>query len=128
MPYFPEFVLSLFDLRVFDTIKTGAITDEDIEVYKYMFTKRGRFIGPLNYYRANVKFLNPDPPTKKPEKFASGLFMLGENDKFISKKSGKIMEKYYDNLEFKVIKGASHFAQQDSPEATNKMMREFLSS
>jgi hypothetical protein len=109
MPYFPELALRLFDLKAFDEIKAGAMTDEDIEVYKYTFSKKGRFIGPLNYYRANTKFLNPDPPTKRPETFAKGLYMLGEHEKYISKKTGKVIQKYYDNLEFKVIKGKQLF-------------------
>lgn len=52
--------------------------------------------------------------------------MLGENDKYISKGSGKAAKQIYDNLEFKVIGGANHFAQQHKPEETNRLIREFL--
>lgn len=123
MPYLPEFSTSLNDLAVFSVMKQS---EEDTEAYKYVFSKKGALTGPINYYRAAANFLFPDPPLQRPTSFVPGLLMLGESDKYISRECGKETQKYYDNLEFKIIEGANHFAQQHKPEATNRLIREFI--
>jgi epoxide hydrolase 4 len=123
MPFMPEYTTTLFDFKFFKAMKQS---EEDLEAYKYVFSKKGALTGPINYYRAAAKFLFPDPPLQRPQTFARGLFMLGESDKYISRASGKEAQKYYDNLEFKIIEGANHFAQQHQPEATNRLIREFI--
>jgi pimeloyl-ACP methyl ester carboxylesterase len=52
--------------------------------------------------------------------------MLGEGDRYISRKSGNMAKKIFQNLDFKLIKGANHFAQQHAPEETNRLIREFI--
>lgn len=122
MPLLPEFSTSLHDLQIFKAMQTS---DDDVEVYKYVFSKPGALKYPINYYRA-AKFLFPDPPLPRPSNFMPGLFMLGEKDRYISRQSGKIAQKLFDNLEFKLISKANHFAQQHNPDETNRLIREFL--
>ena len=102
------------------------LNEEDIEAYKYTFSRPGALTGPINYYRAANKFLFPDPPLPRPSSFVPGLFMLGEDDKYILKSSGRMAKEYYDNLEFRIIPDANHFAQQHKPEVTNRLIREFI--
>lgn len=102
------------------------LNHEDTEVYKYTFGKPGALTGPINYYRAAANFLFPDPPLPRPSSFVPGLFMLGEGDKFISRDCGKLAQKFYDKLEFKIISGGNHFVQQHVPEETNRLIREFI--
>lgn len=128
MPCIPEFMFSLQDYKMFELMKTKSSTEEEIEAYKYTFSRKNALRGPINYYRANTKFLTPTPAVKRPTTFAKGLFMLGEKELYISKRSGEMAKKYYENLEFKFIKDANHFAQQDNPQETNKLMREFLNA
>ena len=123
MPMLPEIAVSLNDMTRFSLMD---ISKEELEVYKYTFGQKDAFTGPINYYRANMKFLFPDPPLKRPLKFSRGLFLLGENDYYISKDSAPLLQKYFVNLDFKVVKGANHFAQQHKPEETNRLIREFL--
>lgn len=66
------------------------------------------------------------PPT--PKTYAPGLFILGENDLYISKSTGPILQKQFEKLQFEVIEGANHFVQQDAPDKTNALMRKFLKS
>lgn len=124
MLWLPEFVIRCDDLKSFEMMKLGS--SEDVECFKYTFSKPGALTPPINYYRA-IRVLQPDPPLQKPSKCAPGLFLLGEYDKYIARKTGYITEKLLDKLEFKVIKGANHFAQQHKPEETNRLIREFLS-
>ena len=119
----PEFSVVLDDMTRFNLMD---ISQEDLEVYKYTFGQKGAFTGPINYYRANMKFLFPAAPTKRPLKFSRGLFLIGEKDYYISKDSAPLLQKYFVNLDFKVVKGANHFAQQHRPEETNRLIREFL--
>lgn len=124
MPFLPEFSTRLRDLAVFKVMKHK--TEEESEVYKYVFSKEGALTGPINYYRAAVKLLFPDPPLPRPSFFVPGLFLLGESDKYISRDSGKMAQRRYQNLEFGFIKGGNHFAQQHAPEETNRLIRDFL--
>jgi pimeloyl-ACP methyl ester carboxylesterase len=123
MLWLPEFVIRCNDLKGFEVMKLGSA--EDIECFKYTFSKPGALTPPINYYRA-IRVLNPDPKLKKPTRYAPGLFLLGEYDKYIARKTGKLAQAELENLDFKIIKGANHFAQQHKPEATNSMIREFL--
>lgn len=124
MPFLPEYTTRLNDLQIFKVMKHK--NDADLEAYKYVFSQEGALTGPINYYRAAAKFLYPDPPLKRPTSFAPGLYALGEGDKYISRDSGKMAQKFYDNLEFKIIEGGNHFAQQHVPDATNRLIREFI--
>lgn len=121
---FPEFVLTLFDLAIFKVLEIES--EEDLEAYKFTFGKSGAFTGPINYYRENIKFMNPHKRTERPGKFAPGLLLIGEKDDYISEETGRLTQKLFDNLEFKLIPGANHFCQHNKPEATNRLIREFL--
>jgi hypothetical protein len=74
MPFLPEYSTRLHDLQIFKAMQTS---EEDMEVYKYVFSKEGALTGPINYYRAAAKFLFPDPPLPRPSTFVPGLFMIG---------------------------------------------------
>jgi len=124
-PLLPEFTISMSDFKGFSIMKNS---EEDSEAYKYTFGQKGALTGPINYYRAvaGLKLLFPDPPLPRVTRFAPGLFMLGEGDKYISRESGPMAQQMIQNLQFKVIKGANHFAQQHAPAETNRLIREFL--
>lgn len=129
-PFLPEFMQRIFDFNVFNIIyKSDAITKDDIEAYKYVFSKRGAQTGPINYYRANiVNIVLGKYSLPRLEKYAPGLYLHGERDLYVSDVFVQVLENMYPNLEGKLIPEASHFAQQDKPEAVNRLMREFLKS
>ncbi|KAJ6639987.1 Epoxide hydrolase 4 [Pseudolycoriella hygida] len=129
MPRLPEFTISLNDFAVFKAIGSGkfsdTFTEEDLEAYKYTFSKPGALTGPVNYYRAN---LSPFKKMKssKPAAFAPGLYLLGEKDLYISKATGALLQDEFNNLDFEIVKDANHFLQQDAPQKTNALIRKFL--
>lgn len=129
MPILPEFTVSLKDydmLRVIGNNKFSKnFTEEDLEAYKYTFSKPGALTGPINYYRRNLE-LSELPPSPKINNYSHGLFILGENDLYISKSSGSHLQRQFENLRFEIVADANHFVQQDAPEKTNALMREFL--
>lgn len=131
MPFLPEFSLSLRDYDALRAIGNNykfsdSFTADDLEAYKYTFSKPGALTAPINYYRKNLQFFGGDKAPSKIAKFAPGLYILGEHDLYIAPESGPMLQKYYENLRFETIAGANHFVQQDAPEQTNKLIREFL--
>lgn len=117
----------MYDLKMFDSFlnKSGTIDKQDVEAYKYVYSRSDAFKYPVNYYRANMNFLNQEP-TKKTTDCPKGLYILAELDTAISQDTIPSMQKLYDNFEAKVIKNAKHIAQQDKPVETNQLIREFL--
>lgn len=148
MPKLPEFFVRMNDLKTFDVALGKFSTPEEVEAYKYTFSKKGdvlilflyqnrKFMNkfydisgaitpPINYYRANFATSKWTPKPAKDIQPVPGLYLLGEEDLFISKKTGELLQKSFNNLEFKFVPGAGHFAQQDKPDLVNKLMREFL--
>jgi hypothetical protein len=56
-------------LAIFKAMQTS---EEDVEVYKYVYSKEGALTPPINYYRAAARFLFPDPPLLRPTSFVPG--------------------------------------------------------
>lgn len=129
MPMLPEFTFSQNDYEEFLAIGSNKLnknfTTEDLEAYKYTFSKPGALTGPINYYRRNLTLFG-ERRSPKITKYAPGLFILGENDHYISKSSGHHMQHQFQNLRFEAVRDANHFVQQNAPENTNALIREFL--
>lgn len=134
-PILPEFIQKLYDFKSFDRmfkINEKGISKDDLEAYKYVFSKKGAQNGPINYYRANlVKMLTGAYNSSKTEasdslEYSPGLYLHGERDEFLREKFVSVLKKMYPNLEGKVVANASHFLQQDQPKEVNRLIRDFL--
>jgi len=129
MPRLPEFTISLNDFATLKAIGSGKVsktfTENDHEAYKYIFSRPGALSGSINYYRANLRSLL-FPRVLKPKTYAPGLYIIGENDSALSKDTGPILKKQFENLEYEVVKGANNFVQEVAPEKTNALLRTFL--
>uniref|UniRef100_A0A182JK48 AB hydrolase-1 domain-containing protein n=1 Tax=Anopheles atroparvus TaxID=41427 RepID=A0A182JK48_ANOAO len=126
MPWLPELFVRMMDLRIFKMLFREHGGEEAIEAYKYTFSKPNALTYPINYYRDNFRFFSNALRPPKPKTFAPGLYLLGEKDLYISKETGPLMQREFDNLEFKIVPGVDHFLQQHNPELVNRYMREFL--
>ncbi|XP_062535182.1 epoxide hydrolase 1-like [Armigeres subalbatus] len=127
MPKLPELFVRMNDLKMLDIALGKFCSPEELEAYKYTFSKKGALTPPINYYRANLSpnaKRNIRPPTDIPH--VPGLYLLGEKDLFISKASAPLLQEQFNNLEYKIVPGGGHFVQQDKPELVNQIMREFL--
>lgn len=84
----------------------------------------------INYYRSNFSLRGaPEPSTTDAHLDGSnGMFVLGEFERYMSKKSLSEMAEKYPKIRVEVVPGASHFLQQDAPKATNDLLRDFLGS
>lgn len=127
VPILPEFMLRLHDLKIFDEIGSGHESKyfghEDLEAYKYTFSKYSDFTGPVNYYR---NALTPRRPFKKLANEPPGLYLLGDGERFISKETLPKSQKLFRKLEIGIIPNANHFSQEVNPVDTNRMIKEFF--
>ncbi|XP_022103784.1 epoxide hydrolase 4-like [Acanthaster planci] len=99
------------------------MSKEDLEAFKYSASRKGSLTGMINYYRAAFRYRvgiksSMSTPT---------LIIWGDQDKALTLKLLDGTGKYVQDLTIKIVPGASHWVQQDAPEAVNKHMREFLS-
>lgn len=54
------------------------------------------------------------------------MFVLGENEKYISAKSLELTRKEYPKMRVEVVPNAAHFLQHQAATATNNLIRDFL--
>lgn len=85
----------------------------------------GALTAPINYYRANIP--STDNGSKKRENDGeNGLFVLGEKDAYISQRSIAVTQQMYPKGKVAIVSGANHFVQQDAPNETNRIIRDFV--
>ncbi|XP_077292481.1 epoxide hydrolase 4-like [Arctopsyche grandis] len=131
MPFLPEFGLSLNDFQKFHIMMNSSsengnkyVTNDDLEVFKYMFSKPNALTYPLNYYRANCGELYVK---EKPlQLYPRGMLLFGENDGYLKLNFLDLAKKEVPNLKTFIVHGANHFVQQDNPVKVNKAIDDFI--
>ncbi|XP_070199254.1 epoxide hydrolase 4-like [Littorina saxatilis] len=139
VPWLPEAYIGMRDFYFLEEmvlgeqfgVKSGNVSREDVDGYKYAFGRSG-FRGPINFYRQ--KFRGTDMRT--PEKSAyikvacPTLIVWGDQDQAFETRLAQLSSELSveGGATVKVVEGASHFVQMDRPDLVNKYMREFLSS
>ncbi|XP_075234130.1 epoxide hydrolase 4-like [Lycorma delicatula] len=137
IPYLPELFIQLRDLRFLNVIfytkkKASPYNEEDKEAYRFTFAKPGALTPPINYYRANLMLnLMPDKNflksiPKDDKNLPPGLLLFGEKDIAIHVDSIIGTDRIIPNLSIEIIKDATHFVQQDDPDAVNQLMQDFF--
>jgi pimeloyl-ACP methyl ester carboxylesterase len=86
----------------------------------------GAFTPPINYFRANGFSLSSAKSKPKNDIEVPGLYMLGEHDGHLVFDHLWAAQSRQKNLKVQIVKGASHYAQQDDPERVNTLIRDFL--
>ena len=141
LPVLPELFCRLGDWEILERLlrsathgcrSAGAISEEEMEAWKYTFARSG-FTAPINYYRANVGKTGPSSSSsssqtaRKKAKIANPVLIIwGTEDAFLHKNLAQLSVKLVENGSLKYIEGASHWVQQDRPSEVNEYMKEFL--
>jgi pimeloyl-ACP methyl ester carboxylesterase len=86
----------------------------------------GAFTPPINYFRANGFSLSSAESKPKKDVEVPGLYMFGEHDGHLVFDHLWAAQNRQKNLKVQMVKGASHYAQQDDPEKVNTIIRDFL--
>ncbi|PVD33364.1 hypothetical protein C0Q70_04618 [Pomacea canaliculata] len=137
VPWIPELFLSTEDYAALTNsftarpmgVRSGAMTENDVEAYKYTFQRNG-FTAPLNYYRALLRypqfaFIRLQSPQLRVT--CPTLIIWGCNDAALDKELAALSaETVEGDVTVKYIEECSHWTQMDRPEDVNKYMREFL--
>ncbi|XP_031616516.1 epoxide hydrolase 4-like [Contarinia nasturtii] len=127
MPILPELMLSSDDFAGFAAVFNEFFNADDLEAYKYTFSKPGTLSAGINYYRAN--FGGASKVQKSDELDGTdGMFVLGEYERYISMDAIALTAKRYPKIRVEIVKDANHFLQQHQSHAVNELLREFLGS
>lgn len=115
---------------VFDNAAPHAFTDRDREVYITAFAKDGALTAALNYYRANMPpaaWLRPPP--QLPPVTVPTMIVWGERDSYLGLGLlERSITKVAGPLRVERLPQASHWVQQDAPEAVNALLIDWLAS
>ncbi|MFH4973708.1 hypothetical protein AB6A40_000417 [Gnathostoma spinigerum] len=134
MPLLPEFRMRINDFSMLSEMlrsdysgikKKENFTDEDLEAWKYTFSQKGAFTGPINYYRHAMQHL---PPTDSPVPMVKPktLIIWGTADIALDKAMAGMSLQYCEMGQLRYVDGASHWVQQDEPEKVNEFIENFL--
>lgn len=129
LPFLPELRCLSKDLAMLDRLFVDVngqpqCSPEDIEVYKYYFSKPGAMTPPINWYRARVLITTPPPRSHRIT--MPTLVIWGVHDMALSLELATGCSKYIDNYSIKLIEDGTHFIQTDKPEAVNQAIKDFL--
>nr|CAD7455454.1 unnamed protein product [Timema tahoe] len=127
LPYLPEMDALKEDLSIINQYfhhlpKTNS-KDNYVEAYKYTFSRKEDWTGPINYYR-NLPFsrVHEDgEPVRTP-----CLLLVGNKDEFVSLESIVKSTEYTDKFVLKIVEGGGHFPHQQLPEVVNRFLLAFL--
>ncbi|XP_064608804.1 epoxide hydrolase 1-like [Liolophura sinensis] len=132
IPFIPEISGWINDYKMLEEcfngkkmgICNGKVSPEDVEAYKYAFSGKGGFYGPINYYRAALWDSRDPLPYCLIE--TPTLVIWGDKDVALDPQLAHVPKKYVSNLTVEHVENASHWVQVDQPDVVNKHIREFL--
>lgn len=130
LPFLPEIDALKEDLSIInDTFQhlqmsQNGIGGNYVEAYKYAFSRKEDWTGPINYYR-NLPFtkLNTDNGEQIDNKT---LLVIGNVDPLVTIENIIQSSEHVEVSRVKVISNAHHFPHQEKPEAVNKAIIKFL--
>lgn len=131
LPWLPEFTIQANDFAGLERmwrqapVHPDAFTNEDITRYKRAFGLPGALTGPLNYYRAAIRYSRD--ANKPPQKVsAPTLVIWGEQDPYLSLNLLDRLGQWVPDLRMERIPDASHWVQNDVPDQVNRLLAEFF--
>ncbi|XP_008554615.1 epoxide hydrolase 4 isoform X1 [Microplitis demolitor] len=127
LPFLPEIDALKEDLSIinntFQHLQANQKSEKNyVEAYKYAFSRREDWTGPINYYR-NLPFVrvNSNEPLVN-----QTLLIVGNSDPWISLESIVRSSEYVLRSNIKVITGAQHFPHQENPDMVNQVILNFF--
>jgi pimeloyl-ACP methyl ester carboxylesterase len=129
LPALPEWLLArrgfaaLEQLMVRST-RPGALTDEDLGVYRAAWRRPRALAGMLAWYRAAVRYRSEPLRSRSPA--APTLLVWGKDDPALGyAMAGPSVERCARGR-LATVEGAGHFVQHDAPETVTSLILDFL--
>lgn len=134
LPWIPELLLRARDYRaVGEAMRATSVDperfpDEVLAVFREAAAQPGALTGMLNYYRAFVRGGGwKRQQALGPESIAAPTLLIwGEQDVALSMATTAGTEAYVDDYTAKFLPGASHWVQQDAPDAVAEILTSWL--
>lgn len=127
LPHLPEIHALQNDLSIISEchkhLQEKDAKDSYLEAYKYTFSRKEDWNGPINYYRTLpfYKIKEDCEPI-----YVSTLLITGNKDNFIKLESVVKSTDYVEKFYVKIIDGAGHFPHQENPDMFNRNILKFL--
>ncbi|CAL8091638.1 unnamed protein product [Orchesella dallaii] len=132
LPYFPEKEVMKQDLIIFEKIfsrllnsKRGNVTKQDIDAFKYTFSRQEDWVGPINHYRTLLRLMKRGKIHIKKATVPT-LFIVGNADPYYSLEMICKSSEYVENFTLKIVEGGGHFLPQETPNYINSLILDFL--
>lgn len=141
LPVIPELWLAATDYKFISDAFMGpgmgvrrrgplALSEADVEVYKWAFTTAGTTTAAVNFYRnifvANAEYMHRIGVKRSAKLTPPTLCIWGTEDGALGPAIPAATAKYCTDFELAMIPGASHWVQQDAVEETIAAMASFL--
>lgn len=124
LPYLPEIDALKEDVKIInDYHKHLSISDHYLEAYKYAFSRKEDWTGPINYYR-NLPFNQIAEQCDLV--VVPTILIIGNKDNQIMLESMVKSSDYCDKFQLKIVDGGGHFPHQQCPQMFNKILLKYL--
>ncbi|XP_045482984.1 epoxide hydrolase 4-like [Harmonia axyridis] len=123
LPYLPEIDALKHDVRIISEYHK-YLPENYLEAYKYTFSRKEDWTGPINYYR-NLPF-NKISEDNNESLEVYTVLITGSNDKMLGLEAVVKSSDYCEKVRVKIVDGAGHFPHQEKPEAFNEVLLKFL--
>lgn len=131
LPRLPEKAVSANDFAALragfrtNTVRPGAISEEDAEHYVEAISRPGALTATINYYRALFRY--PSEMQALLKKIETPTIVIwGEQDIFLSPELAEPRPLWVPNLRVERLPDASHFVAEDRPDRVNTLLLELL--
>jgi pimeloyl-ACP methyl ester carboxylesterase len=131
LPGLPELLLRAWNFALLERawrrepVHAGAFRDVEILAYKRALSRPGRLTGPLDYYRAALRY--PRDLYGLPQQVhVPTLLIWGERDPYLGVELTTGLDRWVRDLRVVRIPDASHWVQNDVPDRVNRLLIEFF--
>ena len=136
LPWLPERLLRMRNALAITEAFRGMAVDksrfpeEVLDVYRRAALEPGALTAMINYYRALVRGggARRQRSLGFPRIETATLMVWGEQDRALGVELTYGTEAYVPNLVLRYLPNASHWVQQDAPDAVNAILREWLAA
>lgn len=127
LPLLPEWDALQDDLRILNQCyqHLGRINEPYLDAYKYFFSRKEDWTGPINYYR-NLPFWRVNTREEDAGVQVPCLLIVGSQDSAVHLESLIKSTNYLEKYALKLVDFAGHFPHQEQPEVVNKILLSYL--
>ena len=126
-PYLPELEALKDDIKIIEKchshLQVDSRANEILEAYKYVFSRKEDWWGPINYFR-NLPFVRIAAESEQIN--VPVLMLTGNKNKCIKLEAFVKSTDYCEKCFIKIIDGGGYFPHQEVPNTFNELVLKFL--